>query len=73
MTVTEENIEARARRITAKKITERSYARACIENENLIATANLNARRVTAVTRCIWAGAGGAPAHTPKPDGHGAC
>jgi hypothetical protein len=73
MAVTEEYIEARAGRIIAKKITERTYARACVENEHLVATANLNAWCVTAVTSRVWAGAGDAPTHTPKPDGHGAC
>jgi len=65
-----ENVDVSNLRVLEKFDTKLPQAGACIENDNMLAAANLDAWRVTAITDRRGTGAGNASSDSPKPDPH---
>jgi hypothetical protein len=67
----QENVELGGAAIFDQRIAKRPKSGPCIENENVFAATDLNARRVAAIACGVRTGAGDAAADPPKTNGQG--
>lgn len=70
MAVRDENVDVTDTFVFDKLQTQRAQPGARVENKNMLTAANFDARGISAVTNCRWAGTGNASSNTPKSNPH---